>query len=80
MHRILELTSELTRDERQEVAAELLAELEPDDQVTGETWNREWRDEIQRRAADGTPGIAWEDARPQLDAQLAAIRTERQGR
>ena len=61
-------------------AAELLASLEPDDQLAGEAWNVAWRDELQRRIADPSPGVAWEDARAQLDARLAAVRAERSGR
>jgi hypothetical protein len=77
VNQILELTSRLSRDELQEVTAELLAGLEPDDEVTGEAWNAAWADEIQRRASDGSSAVAWEDAREQLDARLAEIRAER---
>jgi len=80
VHRILELTNELSRDERHEVAAELLAELEPHEELTREAWNRAWSDEIERRAADPDRGVPWEDARARLDARLVVIRAERHGR
>jgi hypothetical protein len=78
--RILELATELSREEKEEVAAELLASLEPDDELAAEAWNVAWRDELQRRMADPSPGVAWEEARAQLDARLAAVRAERSGR
>lgn len=78
--RILELATELSREEKEEVAAELLASLEPDDELVGEAWNVAWRAELQRRIGDPSPGVAWEDARAQLDARLTAVRAERSGR
>jgi hypothetical protein len=80
VHEILELTQKLSRDEREEVAAELLADLEPDDEVTGEAWNEAWSEELDRRGADLSSSVPWDEARAELDARLAAIRAERKGR
>jgi len=80
IQRVLDLATELSREEREEVAAELLAALEPHDDVSDQAWNEAWRNELEQRLADPSPGLAWEDARAQLDARLAAVRAERGGR
>jgi hypothetical protein len=76
VHRVLELAADLSREERQEVAAELLAALEPGTDLDEEAWNVIWREELERRASDTAPCIPWEDARGRIDARLAEIRSE----
>lgn len=80
VHRVLELAATLSREEREELAAELLAELEPDDELDASEWERAWGDELEKRAALGLAPIPWADVRAEIDERLAKIRAERSNR
>lgn len=75
--RVLQLVSELTPEEREEVEMELVDARFPGEVVTGEEWERAWAEEIARRAANNAPGIPWEQVSARLDAELVRIRRER---
>lgn len=71
--RLLGEALKLAPDERAKLVAELLATLEPD--LPGERRSqREWIDEIERRARlalAGSPGVSWPDARDQVRSRLS---------
>jgi hypothetical protein len=75
--RVLELAAELSREEQEHVAAELLAALEPAEELSAEAWELAWREELERRAADDSPAIPWDEVRERIDARLAEVRAER---
>lgn len=67
--KLLEQAMELPREERAELAAELLASLEPLDPRD----DREWIAEIERRARAalaGSPSLSWEEARAEVESRL----------
>lgn len=70
---VLRQALDLPRDVRADLAAELLASLEPADDP--ETVRREWAEELERRArrflSGESPGIPWETARQQILDKLA---------
>jgi hypothetical protein len=78
--RVLELAAELSREEQQHVAAELLAALEPAEELGAEAWELAWREELDRRADDDSAVIPWDEVRERIDARLAQVRAKRQGR
>ena len=70
---VLSLATELSANERAEVAAELIAGLDDDapaGEVPRDEWERTRRDEIVRRLADRKPGIPWSKARAQVHRAL----------
>ncbi len=72
--RVLGEALKLGADERAQVAAELLATLEPDipSQQRTET---EWIQDVERRARAamaGTPGLPWTEARAQIGRRLSS--------
>ena len=71
--RLLGEALKLTPDERAKIVAELLATLEPD--LPSERRSEgEWIQEIERRARAaiaGSPGLAWADARNQIQSRLS---------
>lgn len=74
---ILSLAAELSREEREEVAAELLSALEPGEAADGVPWENAWRDEIARRAADRSAGVPLADVRKKVDEALSSARAGR---
>jgi len=72
---ILALAAELSREECEEVAEELLSALEPGDAAEGDTWDGAWRDELARRAADRTPAVPIAEVRERVDAALSSARS-----
>ncbi len=74
---ILALAAELSREEREEITAELLSALEPGEAVDGAEWEDAWRDEIARRAADRSPGVALAEVRERVDEALSSARSRR---
>jgi putative addiction module component (TIGR02574 family) len=70
--RLLGEALKLAPDERARIVAELLATLEPD--VPSERGEREWVQEIERRARAalaGSPGLSWTEARDQVRSRLS---------
>ena len=72
--RVLGEALKLGADERAQLAAELLATLEPDipSQQRTET---EWIQDVERRARAamaGTPGLPWTDVRTQIERRLSS--------
>ena len=77
---ILSLVADLSREECEEVAAELLSALEPGEGVDADTWNEAWREEIARRMADRSPGVPLARVRELVNDALSAARLEREHR
>ncbi len=72
--RILGEALKLGANERAQVAAELLATLEPDVPSQQRT-EAEWIQEVERRARAamaGKPGLPWTEARPQIERRLSS--------
>ena len=64
----------LAPDDRARIVAELLATLEPEVPSQRRT-EEEWIQEIERRAraaVAGSPGVAWTEARKQVQNRLSA--------
>jgi len=80
VQQILSLAAELSREERQQVAAELLSALEPGDAIEGPEWDEAWRVELARRAADGSPGVPLARVRELVNEALSTARRERASR
>ena len=67
---VLKLALELTDRERADLAVELLASLSGPDTRDPD----EWIAEIERRArtaAEGTPGLSWQDIRARVEERLS---------
>ncbi len=77
VQQILSLAAELSREEREQVTAELLSALEPGDPVEAAEWDQAWSAELARRAADESPGVPLEGVRERVSDALAAGRRER---
>ncbi len=77
---ILSLAADLSKDEREEITAELLSALEPGEAVSPGEWNDAWRDEIARRAADPSPGVPLAQVRERVNEALASARLGRERR
>jgi hypothetical protein len=75
---ILSLAAELSREECEEVAEELLAALEPGEAPSARGWDDAWREELARRAADRSPGVPAADVRRHVDEALSSVRSGRQ--
>ncbi len=72
--RVLGEALKLGADERAQLAAELLATLEPDIPSQQRT-EAEWIQEIERRARAamrGSPGLPWTEARAQIERRLSS--------
>lgn len=72
--RVLGEALKLGADERAQVAAELLATLEPNVPSHQRT-ETEWIQEVARRARAamaGTPGLSWTEARTQIERRLSS--------
>jgi hypothetical protein len=80
VQQILSLAAELSREEREQVTAELLSALEPGDPVEGAEWDEAWDAELARRAADESPGVPLARVREVVSEALAAGRRERGSR
>jgi hypothetical protein len=80
VQQILSLAAELSRDEREQVTAELLSALEPGDPIEGAEWDEQWAAELARRAADGSPGVPLDRVRERVSDALAAGRRDRESR
>ncbi len=74
---ILSLAADLSREECEEVTAELLSALEPGEAVEAEAWSTAWRHEIARRSADRSPGVPLAEVRERVNQVLSAARLER---
>jgi hypothetical protein len=80
VQQILSLAAELSRGEREEVAAELLGALEPGEAVDAASWDEAWAAELSRRTADDSPGVPLARVRALVNEALATSRHERAGR
>lgn len=74
---ILSLAADLSREECEEVTAELLSALEPGETVMADAWDAAWRNEIERRSADRSPGVPLARVRERVNEVLSAARRER---
>lgn len=77
---ILSLAADLSREECEQVTAELLSALEPGEAVGADEWNDAWRDEIARRSADPSPGVPLARVREHVNQALSSARLERERR
>jgi hypothetical protein len=80
VQQILSLAAQLSRQEREEVTAELLSALEPGDPIETTEWDAVWGAELARRAGDGSPGVPLARVRERVSEVLAAGRRERGSR
>lgn len=80
VQQILSLAANLSREECEEVTAELLSALEPGDAVEADAWDAAWRKEIARRSADRSPGVPLARVRERVNEVLSAARLERDHR
>jgi len=80
VQQVLSLAAELSREEREQVTAELLSALEPGDAVEAAEWEEAWKAELAHRAADDSPGVPVARVRERVNEALAAGRRERDGR
>jgi hypothetical protein len=78
VNHILSLAAELSREERAQVAAELLSAVESGETVDAEAWEQAWRDEIGRRSADPTPSVSLAEVRQHVSEALKSARTKRE--
>jgi hypothetical protein len=77
---ILSLAAGLSREECEEVAAELLSALEPGEALDADEWDDAWREEIARRSADRSPGVPLARVRERVNEALSAARLARERR
>jgi hypothetical protein len=64
---------QLSDEERLELAIELLGSVVPEVPGTDRP-DHEWIEEIERRAraaSNGSPGLAWQDVRAEIESKLA---------
>jgi hypothetical protein len=80
VQQILTLVAELSRDEREQVTAELLSALEPGEPIEGAEWDEQWAAELARRTADDSPGVPLDRVRERVDDALAVARRDRENR
>ena len=74
VQRVLALASDLSDEERAELAGELLSGLPyPGEEVTRSEWTKAWSEEIDRRLksmAAGEKAVSWARARASIRASL----------
>lgn len=73
VHRALEAAADLTRDEREELVAELILRLEMEAEPDAD-WEEAWTAEIKRRVDDALSGKSatrpWSEVRDEIRRQL----------
>ncbi len=78
VQRVLALASDLSDEERAELAGELLSGLPyPGKEITGPEWTKAWSEEIDRRLkamAAGERAVGWTRARASIRARLRRTR------
>jgi hypothetical protein len=80
VQQILSLAADLSREECEQVTAELLSALEPGEVVGPDEWEAAWRHELARRSTDRSPGVPLPRVRQLVNEALAQAQAERDRR
>jgi hypothetical protein len=80
VQQVLTLAADLSREECEQVTAELLSALEPGEAVDSHEWDAAWGTELARRAADRSPGLPLARVRQLVNEALSAAQAERETR